>query len=124
MTTGMLPLGALPASSVDDKTRALLDLMAGDPLHATDRRKIAQAIVAEANSNGGRVDPNRLRARLTNPATNELDVYPRMVGSVVGHLARKGALSPVGWTQCTGSTSGNNGKPQRVYRLVDQAAAS
>lgn len=119
----MLPLDALPATGVDAKTASLLQLVAGDHIHAADRRKIAHAIVAEANSNAGRVDPNRLRARLTDEHGN-LIVYPRVIGATVQALTVKGALSPVGWVTCSGSTSGNNGKPQRVYRLVDQETAS
>lgn len=121
--TQMLPLDALPATGVDEKTAALLQLVSGDRIHAADRAKICRAVVAEANSNGGRVDPNRLRARLSD-ANGHLTVYPRCVGAVMQALAVKGALTSLGWVTCSGSTSGNNGKPQRAYRLVDTAAAS
>lgn len=116
-TAPMLPIEGLPAHAVDDETRSLLELMAGDPIHDRDRRRIVQAVVAEAHSAGGKVDPNRLRARLTNAKTGALDVTPVMVGSIVGHFARRKVLEHIGWTPCSGSTSGNNGKPQKVYRL-------
>lgn len=118
--TDMLPLEALPHTSVDEKTADLLQLMSGDPIHAGDRRRITHAIVADANANAGKVDLNRVRARLTDPAGN-LTVYPRVVGATIQTLTRRGALRPMGWVTCNGSTSGNNGKPQRAYRLVDRS---
>lgn len=49
-------LFSLPSAPVPDDTAALLDLIAGDPIHDRDRAVIVRAVVAEAHSRGGRVD--------------------------------------------------------------------
>jgi hypothetical protein len=119
-------LTGVPASGVDPETADLLALIAGDPCHARDRAVIVAAIVAEAHSHLGRVNPNRLRDRLTHPKTGALTVTPVVVGAVIRSLAVKGALQTAGWTECTYVKSGNGGKPQRVWRLIrlDRLAAS
>ena len=119
-------LTGVPASGVDAETADLLALMAGDPVHARDREVIVAAIVAEAHSHLGRVNPNSLRDRLINPKTGALTVTPVVIGAVIRSLAVKGALQTAGWTECTHVKSGNGGKPQRVWRLValDRLAAS
>jgi hypothetical protein len=119
-------LTGVPASGVDAETGSLLALMAGDPVHARDREVIVAAIVAEARISGGRVNLNSVRARLTHPKTGALTVTPVVVGAVIRSLAVKGALQAAGWTENTDIKSGNNGKPQRHYRLValDRLAVS
>jgi hypothetical protein len=119
-------LTGVPASGVDAETADLLALMAGDPVHARDREVIVAAIVAEAHSHLGRVNPNSLRERLINPKTGALTVTPVVIGAVIRSLAVKGALRAIGWTECTRVKGGNGGKPQRVWRLValDRLAAS
>jgi hypothetical protein len=118
-------LTGVPASGIDSDTADLLALIAGDPCHARDREVIVAAIVAEAHSHLGRVNPNSLRARLINPKTGALTVTPMVIGAVIRSLAVKGALQVAGWTECT-TWAGNGGKPQRVWRLValDRLAAS
>lgn len=106
----------VPSVPVPDDTANLLQLIAGDPIHANDRRRIVRAIVAEAHSAGGRVDPNRLRARLADPH-GQLTVYPRLVGAVVGCLARAGVLEPDGYVVSTDRAGRNAGRPARRYRL-------
>jgi hypothetical protein len=123
VTTDMLPIDAFPATAVDQATADLLKLVSGDTVHEGDRRRIVEAVVAEAASAGGTVNPNRLRARLSDDHGN-LVVYPRVLGAVVRALTVKGALAWAGWDVCSGSTSGNNGKPLRVYTLANPAAAS
>jgi len=111
---------------VDAETADLLALIAGDPVHARDRAVIVAAIVAEARDRDGHVNLNSLRRRLTHPITDELTVTPVVIGAVIRSLAVKGALQVAGWTENTDLKSGNNGKPQRHYRLValDRLAAS
>jgi hypothetical protein len=115
MTTALFDF---PSSGVDDQTRSLLDLIAGDPLHAEDRRKIIVAIVRDARRYGGRVDTNRVRAQLMRPGTTSLVVYPRLVGAVFSALANRGVLVPMGWTINEDRHGKNHGKPLRAWRFT------
>jgi hypothetical protein len=119
-------LTGVPASAVDAETGNLLALIAGDPCHARDREVIVAAIVAEARISAGRVNLNSLRQRLEHPKTGALTVTPVVIGAVIRSLVVKGALQVAGWTENTDIRGGNNGKPQRHYRLValDRLAAS
>lgn len=110
----------VPSSSVDERTAALLDLIAGDPIHAEDRRRIVAAIVAEAKASHGFVDPNKVRIRLTNRA-GVLTVYPSVIGAVYFALTRSGQLATAGWL-VNQDHSGNSGKPLRRYRLKELPA--
>ena len=113
----------LPSAPVTDETAAILDLLCMDPIHARDRATIVRAIVAEAHARGGRVDPNRLRARLCDENGN-LRVYPRVVGATVHALVRAGVLVPDGWVTSTDRRGRNAGKPARAYRArIGQVAA-
>lgn len=111
----------LPSAPVTDDTAALLDLIAGDPIHQRDRATIVRAIVAEAHANAGRVDPNRLRARLADE-NGEPRVYPRLVGAVVSALAQRRVLVADGWVVSTDRRGGNAGRPARRWRLQREAA--
>lgn len=108
----------IPSHGVDAQTRSLLDLIAGDPLHAEDRSRIIAAIVRDARRHGGRVDMNRVRAQLTAPESGHLTVYPMVIGAVVHSLAAKGALVPAGWLINEDRHGRNSGKPLRAWRLV------
>lgn len=114
--TATLPL-YFPSAPVADETAALLDLIAGDPLHEPDRRVIVAAIVHVARAHGGRVDMNAVRAELVD-GNNNMVVYPRVIGAVVSALAQRGVLVADGWTVSEDRRGGNAGKPQRLYRLV------
>lgn len=107
----------IPSAPVADETAALLDLIAGDPLHERDRATIVRAIVAEAHVHGPVLDPNRLRSRLRDEHGKSI-VYPRVVGAVMQALARAGVLEPAGWVTSTDRESGNAGRPARRWRLV------
>lgn len=100
-----------PSGPADPDTRALLELIAGDPIHEDDRAAVVGAIVAAARANGGRVDPNEVRKRLDG------SVYPRVVGATYQSLAAKGVLVPDGWTISQDKHGRNSGKPARKYRL-------
>lgn len=113
----------LPGASVPDDVADLLDLIAGDPLHARDRAKVIRAIVAEAAGHGGLVDPNRLRSRLADEH-GVPTVYPRVVGAVVSALAQRRKLEPAGWVTSTDRHGKNAGRPARVWRLRRQAVAA
>lgn len=102
------------AKPVDAKTASLLALIAGDPIHATDRATVCDAIIATAGANHGLVDPNRLRALLTD-TDGQSRVYPAVIGAVVCALRHKGVLAFAGYVDTTGSRSGNTGKLARSY---------
>lgn len=107
------------ATSVDHDTASLLDLIANDRIHATDRDIVTEAIRATAAAHAGAVDMNDVRARLHNQLG--CIVHPPTIGATVNALRRTGALVEAGWTVTTGSTSGNNGKPQRAYEWTGGA---
>jgi hypothetical protein len=95
---------------------SLLDLIATDPLHRGDRERVEAAIREDASAHSGHVDPNRVRAALSN--THGLDVYPRVMSATYSALRRAGVIVPDGWTVNTDRAGGNAGKPARTYRLV------
>lgn len=104
------------AEPVDHGTASLLDLIANDPIHGDDADTITAAIRASAAANAGLVDMNDVRARLHNQHGSI--VHPPTIGATVNALRRTGALVVEGWTVTTGSSTGNNGRPQRSYRWV------
>lgn len=106
------------AEPVDAQTAALLDLIGGDPIHATDRATIAEGIRECVRMNDGVLDPNMLRAWLRDDETGECIVYPACIGATVAALRHAGRLVEDGWVVTTGSSSGNNGRPARAYRWV------
>lgn len=110
-------LFSLPSAPVSDETAALLDLIAGDPIHERDRRVIVEQIVTVARANGGRVNMNDVRAELVD-GNNNMTVYPRVIGAVVSSLARHGLLVADGWTENKDRRGGNQGKPQRLWWLA------
>lgn len=108
-----------PSAPVDQATQDTLGLIAGDRVHRTDRQIILDAIETVAARNGGTVDPNELRSEVHGL------VYPKTIGATINGLAKRGVLRHVGWTVTEGSTSGNDGRPCRVYELTaDPRAAS
>ena len=101
-----------PSAPIDQPTADTLALMTLDPSHRTDRDVIAAAIETVAARSGGVVDPNELRAEVHGL------VQPQVIGATVQALAKRGRLVHAGWTVTTGSTSGNTGRPARVWRLT------
>lgn len=108
----------VPAHAVDERVAAILELIAGDPAHARDRERIVTEIVRDGRANGGRVDLNRVRARLQNDQ-GDLTVYPRVIGAVVQVLARRKVLLPHGFVVNTDHRGGNAGRPLRAWRLAN-----
>ena len=106
----------LPSSPVDTGTASLLDLIASDDIHAADRAKVDAAIRQVPDEHGGQVDPNRVRALLTNE--HGLTVYPRLLSARYSVLARAGVLVADGWTENRDRAGRNAGKPQRVWKYV------
>lgn len=110
-------------AAVDQTTASLLALIDGDPIHAADRARVINAIIATADADADRVDPNRLRRRLTDEHGRST-VYPAVIGSTFSALAARGVLVSIGWTTTAGSKSHNNGRPARVRRLDRQRLAA
>lgn len=102
----------IPSAPVDGDTEGTLALMRLDPRHNTDRDIILAAVEMVADANDRIVDPNELRRLVTGR------VQPNVIGAVVQELARRGHLEPDGFTITEGSSSGNNGRPARVWRWV------
>lgn len=111
---------APPSAPVDDRTAALLRHVSGQEQHRLARERIVAAIATVADENGGRVDPNAVRALLSDE--RGLTVPPRVVGSVYYALSEAGALHAEEWTVSNDRRGRNIGKPARVYRLVGMAA--
>ena len=102
-----------PSAPIDAPTADTLALMTVDPSHRTDRDVIVAAIETVAARSGGVVDPNELRAEVHGL------VEPHTIGATVNALARTGRLVATGeWVITSNSTTGNNGKPARKYRLT------
>lgn len=101
-----------PSAPVDEPTADTLRLLNADPCHRTDRQIILDAIETVAARNGGDLDPNELRAEVSG------QVEPHTIGATIYALKCAKRLIPTGWTVTTGSTTGNNGKPCRTYRLA------
>jgi hypothetical protein len=100
------------AVGMDPDTAAILDLIAGDPIHARDREAVVDAIRASVRPDGT-VSGNDWRSRV--PAW----VYPRVVGATVHALTARGVLVPTGEWRISDDTAGRNGgKPVRVYRWM------
>lgn len=88
----------------------LLDLIASDRIHASDREAVAWAIGASIRPDGT-VSANDWRPRI--PSW----VYPRVVGATVHALIADGTLTPTGdWVASNDTKGRNGGKPMRVYR--------
>jgi len=117
------PEPAPAGAAVDQTTASLLALIDGDPIHAADRARVINAIIATADADADRVDPNRLRRRLTDEH-GQSTVYPAVIGSTFSALAARGVLVSIGWTTTAGSKSHNNGRPARVRRLDRQRLAA
>ena len=101
-----------PSAPIDAPTADTLALMTLDPSHRTDRQVITEAIETVAARSGGVVDPNELRAEVHGL------VQPQVIGATVNALARSGRLVHTGWVITSGSTSGNDGRPAKKYRLT------
>ena len=106
----------IPSAPVDAHTASLLDLIDADRIHADDKATVIAAIEATAAEADGLVDPNALRRRLYN--AHGCIVHPNVIGTTVRNLARSGRLVFSHWVVTEGSTSGNDGRPARAYRLA------
>jgi len=104
-------------SSLDDPTADLLSTLAADwrPFVVEDMNLVAQAIRADAEAHGGRIDPNRVRRAVDGR------VKPQRVGITYRSLRLAGQIVPDGYGT-NDDASGNAGKPQIRYRWVGGAS--
>lgn len=94
---------------VADQKDAVLELIAGDPIHERDREAIVAAIRASVRTDGT-VGANDWRPRIPQW------VYPRVVGATVHALTKAGVLEPTGWDISDDVRGRNSGRPSRRYR--------
>jgi len=98
----------------DVRTRAVLSLIEGDPMHEKGREAIIKAIIETAEAHQGVVSNNEMRGRI--PAW----VSPQLIGAVIGGLTHRGVLKVVGENVSDDRRAGNGGKKQAV-RFLDFA---
>lgn len=105
---------------VDDPTADLLSLVADTdtPLGRERYEAFLVACAADATTHGGLVSVNRVRAALS--VDGVLQVEPRAFSAMWS--ASTGLGKPMvktgAWETCSGSTSGNDGRPYPVRRWV------
>ncbi len=111
-------------SPIDDDTHDLLSVVA-EPHPVVGAEVVdlfLDACRRDADSHGGFVSVNRVRARLA-----DQDIPSRRYSALWGHFTGQGrpmvkakdpATGDYLWEPCSGSTSGNNGRPYPVRRWV------
>lgn len=97
----------------------LLDAVAENPqpLAQQHRDRIRAAIVADGRSHGGEVNPNRVRAALSN--RHGLTVPPRMLSATYSVMCSEGLLERHGWIESDDTAGGNAGKRLGRYWLTE-----
>ena len=104
------------SAPVDADTKAVVDLVATDWNADNDWRLFERECRLTAYHRDGRVDPNRVRKRLSNEYG--LTIEPRRYSSFWSRAAgRDGFLVADGWVMNDDKRAGNRGKPTRAYRL-------
>ena len=107
---------------MDAGTASTLEVVDADWRRERDREQIDQAIVRIAMKHGGIVNPNLVRAELTNE--HGLTVNPRALSARYSALAKAGVLVETGqYVENTDVAGGNAGKPIRLRRYVPERAA-
>lgn len=105
------------------ETADLLGLVADDvtPLDRDHYARFLGACEADALTHNGLVSVNRVRTALT--VDGELQVDPRAFSAMWAHATGRGRpmVRAEGWELCSGSTSGNDGKPYRMRRWVGES---
>lgn len=125
------PMLTFPSAPTAGDTLTRVKTLANDWLADQDWRRFTVACLIIANANDGEVDPNKVRAYLTN-AAGELSIKPSRYSSfwgtataTKGKPGRKPFLDnidgPEGWTLNTDHAGGNAGKPIRLRRLRSNA---
>lgn len=91
------------------------------PLADDARDAIRAAIIRDARDHDGTVDPNRVRAALSNE--HGLTVPSRMLSATYSAMAARGELRSLGFVGVNDDHRGGNaGKPQRHWLWIEGAA--
>ena len=87
------------------------------PVSRDDARAFLDACRRDAMAHDGLVSVNRVRSLLA-----DADIDPRRLSAFWSHFTGKGRpmVRAEGWEVCTGSTSGNDGRPFRLRRWVGE----
>jgi len=108
-------------SGAGPEVDAICGLLLGDPMHARDRERIVTALVEDARSHDGHVDPNRVRTRLTQvnaDGSTDLVVHPPLIGAIYQSLKKKRVLQFTQYVTSTDTHGRNVGRPAPAYRLT------
>lgn len=101
----------------------LLDAIASDRIHTTDRERCVAAIRHDAQTHDGLIDQNRVRAALCHPLTGTLDVHPRVLSATYSWLRQRGAITRTGqFVRNTDRHGKNAGKPQELWAWTGEPA--
>ncbi|WP_430600299.1 hypothetical protein [Brevibacterium sp. K72] len=88
-------------------------------LHGRDQKRIEAAMRAVARADDGFLDPNKVRAELTNEYG--LTVNPRVLSARYRLLHRRRVIVHAGTTKNQDVAGGNHGKPMWLYEVIDEA---
>lgn len=119
--TGQQPLWGAP----DTGTIATVECVDSDHRRGHDRAAIDRAIERIAAQNNGRVDPNLVRAELSNEhglTVNPRSLSARYMALTAAHVLTWDPSWPDGWTENLDVEGGNKGKPIKVRRYVGKTA--
>lgn len=120
MLPGQLSLDDLPTAPMDADTRDRVHLVAHDWRAEEDWRKFHAACMDVSVNAEQTVDPNKVRALLTN--AHGLVIESRRYSAFWNRAAgRDGFLDAVGWVTNDDTRAGNRGKPTRLYALRSPA---
>lgn len=78
------------------------------PVAQQQRDRIRAAILADGRAHGGEVNPNRVRAALSN--RHGLTVHHAMLSAHYGVMRAEGLIERHGWIENDDARSGNRGK--------------
>lgn len=107
----------VPGHAVDDTTSLILASVWESPVNLESRRLCVAAIVRDARTHRGLVDPNRVRAALTDPS-GHLRVKSQVLSATYQRLRACRFLAHHGHVIST-DRAGNAGKPLNLWRLIE-----
>lgn len=117
VTVYMTPALDFPSEPIEGDTKATVELVANDWMADRSWRLFEASCRYAAEYHDGLVDPNLVRADLTNH-NGDLCIEPRRYSAFWSRAASKsGFLTADGWTINDDVKGGNRGKPLRRYRL-------
>lgn len=88
-------------------------------VHGRDQKRIEAAMRKVARADDGFLDPNKVRAELTNQYG--LTVNPRVLSARYRLLYQRRVIVHAGTTRNQDVAGGNHGKPMWLYEVIDEA---